>query len=101
MLLTCQEIVSKVEELRELMGLASGELQQELLDKYAVHIWALAVAGDRCVLEQMLEIQTRLDDLSEKFPNLTDVEVEESLLLCAVLNILRRSPQVDRAGIDK
>ena len=84
------EVIGKAEELKESLRLAQGypEFYQELLDEYAVQVWALKVAGCSYPWEQLLRIQEEYTIIEAKLPNVSDAEFDEYIHLGNMVAIL-------------
>jgi len=86
-----QEVVNKVEELKEVCRQAQGisqEFYEEILGDYSVHIRALKSIGDSYPWEQVLEIQEKHDAIGRQLPNVSDEVFEEYIFLNDLMGVL-------------
>jgi len=80
--------VSKCEDLLELASVTDGDIRDEVMQDYAVHILALKSINDSYPDEQLLKLTSKLFDIGDRFPIMTVEEIEECMVLCEVLQVL-------------
>jgi len=88
---TKQGVIDKAEELKEICRQShkySQEFYEELLDEYAVHVWALKSIKDEYPWMQALKIQEKYDKIEARLSNITDEEFEEFIVLGDFLAVL-------------
>ena len=88
MRITRQHVIDKCEELLTLAPLIQGSLRDDLMHDYSVHVLALKSINDPYPDEQLLNMTSRLFDIGDKFPRMNVEEIEESMVLCEILQIL-------------
>ena len=86
--LTKQDVIAKCEELLDLAKVTQGQLREEIMDNYTIHVLALKSIGDSYPDDQLLALTSRLFDIGDKFPYIMSVEeIEESMVLCEAIEI--------------
>ena len=86
-----EAVIEKVNELEGTLRQAlsiSQEFYGELLDDYAVQVWALKSIGDSYPWEKAIDIQERHSKIESRMPNITKEEFEEYVLLNDLLGVL-------------
>ena len=69
--MTNQDVISKSDELEDTLITTAGldsDITTELLDEYAIHVWALKSADSDYPLEQAIRIQEICEEVESKLP---------------------------------
>ena len=82
--MTRQEVITKIEEMKESLKEAkelTQEYYEELLAELSKYLWALLSINDSYPWEQLIVLQDKHNRMNMMLPNVTDEEFEDYIIV--------------------